>query len=216
MGAEGGCPSNTHPLSSHVSLAGRPECSVSGGIDWLEWSAKADWDEWQFQKLVKQLEKEKQSLQSGSKQNAWLDLADNVHLEVGRTGMGSGGSRGQHFEYRVDCRGITLGIAKRNDPDLPQPNLRVVVPGKACLFRGAWQCYEFVHKIVGELGGAIRDEKLSRVDSCLDIAGFSVVELQDAVEDRAFISRSRTVMTYKNLVRTSGPGSSRGKSRCGW
>ncbi|MDA7978988.1 MAG: hypothetical protein MPJ50_09500 [Pirellulales bacterium] len=119
-----------------------------------------------------------------------------MHLEVGRTGLNAGGSRGQHFDYRD----IRIGIAKKNDLDSPQPNLRVLVSGKACLVHGAWQCYDFVLGLVESLGGIVLDEKLSRADACLDIAGLSVVELQNAVENRAFISRSRSVSTHKNLV----------------
>jgi hypothetical protein len=208
---EGGCLSNTHPQTSHETLAGYPEYTVSGGFDWLAWSAGVDWIPICFGGIFLELEWVKKSCQDEKKPFEWLDLIGVGPVRVFRTGLNHGGDKGQHFEFKLSYRGVVIGLAKKQFAAGNRPNLFVVQTGRDCLLIGAQESYRIVREFIELLGGIIKFERVSRADLCLDIAGLDVAILQEAVERRQFVSVARSVRPHHELVREKKSGFEAGK-----
>ncbi len=162
------CPSITHPHSSHTPFPNRDPKSVFA-IDWLEGSACVTWD---------------QSLRSAARQG--LDsVQGEAHARsqpvpfdaVGIGGVmyprGMGVGHEARIEYRLEFKGITIGLALRPEATRQLPNLYYKIPGEACLLVGAVEGRQWVRDFVGSLGGTVHDEWPRRLDLCLDLPGFS-------------------------------------------
>lgn len=207
-----GCPSNTHTSSSHVLLSGYPEYTVSGGIDWFEWAAVVKWDSACYLDMLRLFEGAKAKCQAESKQSEWVNIVGTGDIRIGRTGLNRGGTKGQHFDYRVSYRGVTLGVAKRERATTMLPNVFVQMRGRDCLLLGALTGYEIIREFIAALGGTVREEILSRADMCLDVVGMNVCELQALVENHQFIGRGQVVTPHTNLTTNRKTGFSAGKN----
>jgi hypothetical protein len=72
----------------------------------------------------------------------------------------------------------------------------VRVPGAACLYPGAHDCYEKATRMIEALGGTIRHNRLSRVDICLDMRDVSLDEFYKPFSENRYICRSREDTAY--------------------
>ncbi len=204
--------SNTAPQSIQVPLLNYPDYLVSGGIDWFEWSASVDWDQSCFNLLFNSLTEIKNKCQQEGIAQERVFLLGCVPAWIHRMGKTRGGGRGRHFQFCITISGITLALGDWQATKEGADNLYVRLTGRDCLLQGAWESHEFIGSIVEKLGGFIWDEKLSRVDFCLDIANLPIVVLQNLVEQRQFITRLKEVRPQLNLVGDVHTGFTAGKS----
>lgn len=196
----GRCPSNTYLQSSQVLRKVYPDFLVGGGLDWFEWSASVNWRTNRFQSFIDILETTKKKCQDERIPEDWVELENVGPVRVARTGVNRGGGRGQQFEYRLSLDGITIGLANQLQGTKHRPNVFVQQKGRECLLLGALEAYNRVQDVIYKLGGIIVEEKLSRVDPCIDIAGLDVTKMRQAIEQRQFISRARKVMPQLNVA----------------
>jgi hypothetical protein len=142
----------------------------------------------------------KERLQASSKPDEFIELWEVGPVRVHRTGFNRGGGKGQHFEFKLSCDGVTLGLSGDANPTGTAPNLVVKQTGRECLLIGAEQHHERMREVIAALGGVIKWEKLSRADLTLDVVNLDVSRLQQLVERGQFVTRAKKVSSRQNLV----------------
>lgn len=175
--------SNTPPSSSKIDE--KPEWI--GAEDWLEWSLYIVWKDWE--ELNEQFKKAKEC---AAMENAPLELIRipfwGGYATVGPSGIHEGKAG---FAYKLAYDEITVLIAEREIPHKTFPSVMVRVPGGACLYPGAAECYEKATRMIHALGGNIIRNRLSRVDICLDMPEVSLDEFYKPFSEDRYICRSR-------------------------
>ncbi|MBL9082521.1 MAG: hypothetical protein JNK76_11980 [Planctomycetales bacterium] len=199
---------NTHPHSSQVSLNGFPGLRAAVGLDWWEVRAAVEFKESVFAELMAKLEESKRSCQDLQQDEKWLKLEWVPPFRIYRMGLGG---TGEHFEYKIDCGGIDIGLGKRQGELDGQPNLLVRMSGRECLLKGTREAYEQVKQFVGRLGATFLWEKLSRVDVCMDVANLAVRSFKPLIDSRCFITRAKSLIPYENAVTGEWTGFAAGK-----
>ena len=176
--------SNTPPSSSKLNGMD----SWIGAEDWLEWSLYIDWGR-AWEKLNDRLKKAKEY---AAMEGAPIELIQILFMG-GRATVGPSGVREGKagFAYKLFYDEITVLIAERETPHKTFPSVMVRVPGGACLYPGAAECYEKATRMIKALGGIITQNRLSRVDICLDMPGVSLDEFYKPFSEDRYICRSR-------------------------
>lgn len=209
--ALGACPSNTPPISSQISLQGFPEYKTTLGIDWLEYGGVLPWPDEPFEKVMAQLEAAKVQCQSleQDEMRVLLNGCEAVYLQ--RIGM-KRGKGGGFFDYRFIYKGIPICLAQRRSIPGEVANVFVQMRGNECLLHGGAQGHAVVNDLLTRLGaGPIQDEKISRVDLRLDVAGLPVTVIKNLIATRCFVTRSRYVQEWENKATNVWTGVTVGK-----
>jgi len=181
--------SNTPPSSSKLDEID----SWIGAEDWLEWSLYIEWQEWE--KLNKRLKKAKEyAAMEGAPPELTQILFMGGRAAVGPSGVREGKAG---FAYKLSYDEITVLIAEREEPHKTFPSVMVRIPGAACLYPGANDCYEKATRMIKALGGTVVRNRLSRVDICLDMPGVSLQEFYKPFSEDRYICRSRNDCAYK-------------------
>lgn len=210
----GACPSNTPPSSSQIPLPGFPEYKSTFGIDWLETGGILPWPMVDpFENLMGKLEAAKLHCQTLDQQEVRVYLTDQDSVHVQRLGMKRGKSGGVYFDYRFIYKGITICLARRRSIPGESANLLVALRGTDCLLLGALEAHAAVQGLFARLGaGPIQDEKISRVDLRLDVAGLDVRQFKPLIDERCFVTRVREIQAWDNKATDVWTGASIGKS----
>lgn len=215
-----GCQSTTQGSSSHrLHLEGCPECLVSGGIDWWEWSGLFDFSQSSnFDAATREFLAVKEYCQNARLAFHEVHIPDFGPVRVSRKGVNRGGDRGQHFEIALRIAGVRIGLTPRDGEELStgkkrhQANFYGLQTGRDCLLTGAAQGYQRALDLAKCLGGVPTELKLSRADLCLDICNLQAAELLKLVKKGHFITQARSVRPDINFVTDQVTGFSAGKS----
>lgn len=186
-GSGPGCLSITQGSSSQVGQFGR----ATGSEDWFEWSLCIEWHEARFSQLSAQLAEVKERCQRDRLPHGWFSLPGNEPVMVARQGTTKGGAKGSHFEFVLSFRGITVLLANRTRYTETIANGWAVLEGRDCLLVGSRPGLEAVRALIRLLGGRIEQEKLTRVDLTLDVAGLPFDELVRPFESEQYITTAR-------------------------
>ena len=215
-----GCQSTTQENSSHpILMVGSSDCTISGGIDWFEWTALVDFGESPcFKSIAAQFQSAKEYSQSIRIKYTEVIVPGFGTVRVHRNGINRGGERGQHFEYRIKIAGATFGLSPRIGDDLlagrkrQHANFYVVQTGRDCLLFGAHNGYQRAIEFLAVLGGTPADMKVSRADLCLDVCNLATERLNALVASGRFITKAKVVRPDINYVTDCVTGFSAGKS----
>jgi hypothetical protein len=207
--AEGGCPSNTHPQTSQE--AALPGCSISGGFDWLAWSASVEWGQESFKQMMQEFQRAKIGCQELKQAFEWVELEGIDPVRVFRTGFNRGGDAGQHLEFKLSYHDVNIGLSRERVGTDRQPNFYAELTGRNCLLLGAAEGYQLMRKLVRTLGGIVQWERIARVDFCLDVGGLDTRSLQTVVEAKQFITTAKNVQPHGNVIGDKKTGFSVGK-----
>jgi len=107
------------------------------------------------------------------------------------------------FQYPVALwfRDCTLAI--RPDPDSTGVSFwSFTAPGQSCLRHGARELLLSARSILASQNCIIEEEKLSRVDVCLDLPGVSMDPFVKAVREERYIMRSRHCREIESFSQT--------------
>jgi len=211
----GAGPGNTPPTSSQISISlqGNADYKATFGLDWLEYGMIVRWSDDAFLEVMNQLDNAKSHAQETEQDSVHIHLKNVEHVNVQRLGVKRGGSRGTYYDYKLLYQDIEFFVARfRGDSEGPA-NVFVTIRGRQCLLHGALEAYEKISDLLFRLGAeSIRNERVSRVDLRLDIAGLRTRFFESFIADRCFISRVRDVQAWHNLATDSWTGFSAGKS----
>jgi hypothetical protein len=213
-----GCQSTTQDPSSHpLTMEGSPNCLISGGIDWFEWTGLIDFStSANFESIATEFLAVKEYCQNARCAYQEVHLPDFGPVRVSRLGLNRGGERGQHFEFSLRIAGVKIGLSPRSGEALSigkkrqQANFYALQSGRDCLLFGALQGYQRTLELVKYLGGELAELKLSRADLCLDICNLAAQTLLELVKKGHFITLAREVRPYINYVTNDVTGFSAG------
>lgn len=208
----GACPTNRPPISSQISLPGFPEYKSTFGIDWLEYGGVLVWPDEPFEIIMAQLEAAKVQCQALEQDEIRILLNGNEAVYVQRMGMKRGQGGAPYFDYRFIYQGIPICLAQRRSLIGENPNVFVQMRGNECLLHGAREAHKKIGDLLARLGaGELHDEKISRIDLRLDVAGLPVGAFKDLIDDRCFVTRSRLARPWDNRATDVWSGFTIGK-----
>jgi hypothetical protein len=121
-----GCQGTTQDSGSHIiKLQGYPDCTVSGAIDWFEWTGLVDFSSSaSFDSIVREFQFGKEYCQAEKRAYYQAFVPEFGPVRVRRIGVNRGGDRGQHFEYRLNVPGATYGLSPRSGDELSRGKKR--------------------------------------------------------------------------------------------
>lgn len=191
----GGAPCNTPPQTSHHGV--NTPLPMAGGEDWLEWCWYIQWSEHRWPALRDMLENAKRIAamkpeDRGDRTGDMIQLGDRDALVSPAGGRLGDRRKGPYMAYAFTWQGLDFLLADRRDPQKRNPSMVVRATGLACLERGAHECYELARELLLFLAGTVTDEKLSRVDLCLDLPGQTIAPFKAAFDDERYITRAKS------------------------
>lgn len=112
--------------------------------------------------------------------------------------MGNGRIR---MSYCLEIQGIHFLLADRRSASGASPNVMAIVHGTQCLQWTLPALLSFIRKVIGDAGGSIMLEKLSRVDIALDLLDQPIDPFWTAYQQERFITR---VKDHRHIGGTDG------------
>lgn len=188
----GGESSNTPPQNLHA-----------GGEDWLEVCLYVHWQPEKWERLTSALE----IARSGAAKND--DTASGALAYV--SGLGSDGhwflhpagyrlgdkTKGPMVKWKLERAGVRVGILNRPTPHETIPNVHVVISGDVLLASGGLDAlWPRVREWIADLGAEIIEDKVSRVDAALDMAGVDVLDFYEAFARGDVITRAKRAREF--------------------
>jgi len=163
-----------------------------GGEDTVEISLYVAWDKnWNQVCEFLQYFKDK-AQQFGGNSNCFQK--GNWIFEVMPTGSGSG----MVASFIVKTSGMQFKFTRSQSPGGNSPNLMVRIGSLTLMTLGLDLCWESVQSVVKLFGGTLLQNKVSRVDSCIDMPGIPMEEFVQPFLNKEFVCRSKLTNFYRD------------------
>lgn len=182
----GGAFSNTPPQTSKTDL-------FTGGEDWFEVCLYVNWEP-HWEALHDRLKQAKEAAGDWERTRHGFDMIafGEYQASVRASGASVGkNGKGMHYAYVLEVEGLIIQIANKACYRRPMANVVLRVNGLLCLKIGATTALEKGRALIHSMGGEIAEEKLSRVDLCLDMPGVAMDEFVAAYREERFIGRMK-------------------------
>ncbi|MBT3191018.1 MAG: hypothetical protein HN341_00530, partial [Verrucomicrobia bacterium] len=202
----GGDISNTPPPSSKWVAA----------EDWMDIAFYVDWHADKWEALTKRLDECKTyAAMKDAPEEVTGWFAKGTRIEVDPTGARSGkGKKGIYCAWKFTwADALCFRIVNRSRIHETMPNVFVTVDGTACLTKNATDWYQDAKRLIEILGGVIRQDKLSRVDICLDMPHVPIDELVSCFDEGRYICRANAIGKLESNGKTIYFGESPIKAR---
>jgi len=159
----------------------------------MSWCIYVDWRPRRWEELTEKLEQCKLAAGAGDvpeEMTGWGD-GDN-RIEVEPTGAKSGKGRKGLYCPRMFAYGdlLRFRLVNRCSVHRTMPNVYVTADGKACTINHAEHWFRRAKELIESLGGIINEDKLSRVDICLDMPGVPLDEFVSCFDHGRYICRA--------------------------
>jgi hypothetical protein len=199
-GSKGACPSITHPQTrQEVGMESSFPLQGVLSIDWWESAGCIQWTP-QSNAFFDRLER-CQNQAAACNQPLPFELGDG-QIFVHERGMGSG--RASRLEFRLEWRGVTIGISHRNEATRLLSNFYLKVTGEQCLILGVEKVRETVGTWLSEWGGTLIDEWIRRLDLCLDAPNLNLHDrVFPACQAGQYVSTMRRNSSHRDCSRVT-------------
>jgi len=165
----------------------------TGGEDWFEVCLYVNWEP-QWQALNDRLKQAKEAAGDWERKRHDFDMISfgeyQASVRASGASVGKNG-KGMHYAYVMEVDGLSIQIANRASYRRPMANVVLRVNGLLCLKIGATAALDKGRALILAMGGEIAEEKLSRVDLCLDMPGVAMDEFVGAYREKRFIGRMK-------------------------
>ena len=174
----------TYPLNRHSRHSTHKPITTIASVDWYQIGAVVTWNGYSLSELEEAFLKAQRTNRS-------------VECTVGRYSVrvhpsGFGKDRESRMRYRVTWKDIVVGISARHSTNRKLYNFYLCASGKACVMLGLEAILEFQNSLIHALGGRLKDSWIKRIDVCLDIRNFPVIdELIRLLRDGCYVTSSR-------------------------
>mgnify|MGYP003642542156 CR=1 FL=1 len=127
-------------------------------------------------------------------------------------GKKSGGGRGMYYPICLNTQGFTIWLSEHASPIEQTPNVLVEM-GSALLMstRGLMSALEELVILLGEFGGQVLWDKISRIDLCADLPNVDPHDLIDLVYLEQTVCRARIEQFFRESGRWRGIQVGRGE-----
>jgi len=187
----------------NTCLSNRQIVLETGGEDTAEISVGVFWPAGGERPFFDVLEKAKEKAQ---RLKTPVRIKRNgLTLAVHSRGWGSGGGEGVYFDYQVDVAGISLGIPRKHGPNEKRENLRISIGSLTLMkLRGLESAWRHALGIIEQLSARYLWNRISRIDSCIDIAGQDVGVFVELVRLGHVVTRIRRKKYHEDGTRWTG------------
>lgn len=167
---------------------------IQGGEDTVEVALYVSWNEqWEQVRDFLQLRKDDAQEHGGNRgffmRGGWM-------FEVLPSGAGS--RSGMVASYVVKVAGLQFKLTRSQSPSGPSPNASVRIGSMALMTLGIEKCWQQVKDIIRLFGGTLLQNKLSRVDSCIDMPEVRMEEFATPFLKKQYVCRSRYTNFYRD------------------
>ena len=178
--------------------------TTTGGEDWLSVNFYVNFPE--FDDLSHKLDlAQAAAVDLASKSHsdetpAFNDVikAEGIRFIVSPRGARLGGTGGLGMKWRLQSQhGLSVLIANMSEAHKSVPNVSVTATSLPLMHWGFDQVWPMMQDYIGALGGETRQNKLSRVDACVDLAGIGVEEFCGPFSRDWIVSRARQRDSYE-------------------
>jgi len=181
---QGGDPSNSPPQKT-----------TTGGEDWLTVNFYVNHQA--FESLSAQLDEAQSWAASGIQGKDELQIGDVRFIMSARGARQGAGSKAVQMRWRMQSEhGLTLLLLNRETAHATLANVQARASSLLLMRLGFERVWALMQYCVEALNATIVDNKLSRVDACVDLPELAVAELSRAFNQGWVISRSRKRANY--------------------
>ncbi len=158
-------------------------------MDTLEISIYGHWSPEHLEPLCRQLETAKLARQASNSAGAGkINFPEGDEAIV----LPNGFKRGCHHKYVFDWQGWQVGIVERANLDQNYPSISVKVGSVPLMRFGHVKLWQDLCSLLSSLGFVLSHTVVARLDVCVDLVGYSVVdEAWKAHEEQRIICKSR-------------------------
>ncbi len=204
--------SNTTPSNHHCPTLTPIDTLSTGGLDWLSLSFYGAFDDLYWKEICKHFDYAQKHALENDQINAFVKLHSEIMLHVAASGKGRGES---YCKWKFKYQGITFGVRDCQSSlvkDGQPPNIFIDIPSLPLMTYGESEIIKLVHQILDLLGYTIERIAPSRADLCVDLVDVPMSVIDQAVEKRCYVSRSRKFNKYLNnhvveTIKFGSPGS---------
>lgn len=191
---------------SRATIRGEKEVNLrTGGEDTIDAALYVNWSDPAWEIITFALSKAQHEAQESQEIDAGVTSIDGTRaLLVKPSGSHMGDFHGPFYKWRFECEGITYLVMNRQHRHETMPNVAVHVGSALLMEHGSKSIREKVYATIRAMGGIIAENKLSRVDPNVDIAGVSVSEFVKKFIDRHFLCRARKLDLQLGTVHMDG------------
>lgn len=189
------------PASSTNRQVANRQSVDEGGEDTADWGWLVSFPEHTLNQFREELNKAQKSAQADDVEGAQVRFGDHPFL------IRPGGARvagSLYFAWVLEMNGWSLSIMDRERPWGETPNVRVHVGALELMYFGLEECYGLAKRVIEKAGGTIEGEKISRMDSCLDLMGVPVAEFVDPFVAKRVVRRGKKVDLHFDGRDTTG------------
>ncbi|PQO43514.1 hypothetical protein C5Y93_22945 [Blastopirellula marina] len=195
--------SEPRPTPADVS---RPPESISkgvvnaqtylGGEDTVDISLYVEWDENEWENTVELLDSCKYDAQREDGDRGIFDLGG-WQFQV--LPNGSGSRSGILSSFIVNGLGMQFKFTKSRTPKGTTPNARVHIGSLPLIVQGLDECWRQAKDVIAGLGGEILENKVSRVDSCVDLPDVPMETFVKPLLAKHYTCRARGTSFHMSL-----------------
>ena len=204
--------SNTTPSNHHCPHLSPVDTLSAGGLDWLSLSFYGSFDDSYWEEIRYHFSFAQQHALENDHANSFVKLPGEIMLKVEASGKGRGQS---YCKWKFKYQGLTFGIRdcqRSLVKDGQPPNIFVDVTSLPLMTYGESEIVKLIHLILDLLGYSIERVAPSRADLCVDLVDTPMSLIDEAIEKRCYVSRSRKFNKYLNnhvveTIRFGCPGS---------
>ncbi|GHV23141.1 hypothetical protein AGMMS49959_15360 [Planctomycetales bacterium] len=124
-------------------------------------------------------------------------FTDSHEFRVAPHGMNLANSRFSNYRFVLHEVGIRYLLKGTPEPNGASGNVFVMIGSKPLMKWGIEICVKIARSALEEMGGAIGEIKVSRVDLCVDLAGVDVERFQDVFAGGGYVCRARRNNEYE-------------------
>ncbi|GAA4424242.1 hypothetical protein [Bremerella cremea] len=164
----------------------------TGGEDTVEISLYVAWNPyWSF--LQEFFDERKRDAQSTKGDRGLFEIGG-WNFEM--LPSGAGGRSGMVAKYLLNVAGMQFRITTGHSPNGDTPNVSVRIGSVALMTQGLERCLADIHAFLDLFGGLLLENKLSRVDSCIDLPGVPMDRFAKAMSQRHYICRAKLAQHF--------------------
>jgi hypothetical protein len=169
--------------------------TVPGGEDWLTVNFHVDFPS--FDVLAEQLDRAQEAAAKGIPGVDELQFGEVRFIVASRGARQGRGDKSIHMRWRLIAdNGLVFLLLNRAKSHETLPNVSVRATSLVMMQLGFMQVWQLMQYCVEAMGGEIKQNKISRVDPCIDLAGVSIDEFMEPFQQNWFVSRTRSRANY--------------------
>ena len=169
--------------------------TITGGEDWLSVNFHVDFE--QFEKLAERLDAAQESAIKDLRGSDEIQVGDVRFIVAARGARQGRGEKSIFMRWRLTAEnGLVILLMNRGKAHRTMPNVAARATSLLLMRLGFQRVWDLMKYCIEQLKGTIEQNKLSRVDPCVDLAGTPITAFVEPFSNHWVVSRSRAKANY--------------------